>query len=78
MFLRAQLHKVAVTLRPVSHLHAVSFIPCQRGCYTILINRELSGVSLPEADISCVVFNDSEDNVRLPRRLISHVKGERT
>ena len=34
--------------------------------------------ALPEADISCVVFNDSEGNVRLPRRLVSHVQEERT
>ena len=34
--------------------------------------------ALPEADISCVVFNDSEGNVRLPRRLVSHLQEERT
>lgn len=78
MLFRAQLPKVTVTPRPVSYLHEISSSLASSAVTPYLAIRNYLEFVLPEADISCVVFNDSEGNVRLPRRLVSHVQEERT
>ena len=70
---RSQLHwgQLVICMRLVSSLASHAVTP-------YLAIRNYLEFVLPEADISCVVFNDSEGNVRLPRRLVSHVQEERT
>lgn len=70
---RSQLHwdQLVICMRLVSSLASSAITPY------FAIRNYLEFV-LPEADNSCVVFNDSEGNVRLPRRLVSHVQEERT